>query len=194
MFAFGCRLPTISVVHFLFRTLLQLLLGPRRRRVGVWDVTRTPFHVLPTDLDVNRHMNNGVYFSVLDLARIDFLQRCGLWRDLQRRGWYPVVAAETITFRRSLTLWQRFEVETRLTGYGQRSVYIEQRVVVDGEVWATAHIRGRFLRKSGGVVPMEDLVAVTGPAPDHGRMPEWLSRWGDDTALPSTKSPAPSQW
>jgi acyl-CoA thioesterase FadM len=186
--------PTIAGVHLLFRTLLQLLLGPRRRRVGVWEVTRTPFRVLPTDLDVNRHMNNGVYFSILDLGRVDFLQRSGLWRAIQSRGWYPVVAAETITFRRSLELWQRFHVETRLTGYGQRSVYIEQRVVVDGEVWAQAHIRGRFLKRRGGVVPMEELVEVTGPAPEDGRMPGWLGAWGESTALPSTKASAPSEW
>lgn len=181
-------------MHFFFRTLLQTIRGRFRSPLGVWDVASTPFRVLPTDLDVYKHMNNGVYLSVLDLARIDLMQRCGLWKEFAARGWYPVVVAETISFRRSLELWERFTVETRLLGFDEKAVYVEQRFVVGGEVSARAYIRARFLRRSGGVVPVDELRAVAVEMPDDGRMPEWVLQWGRDSELPSRKDPTPSVW
>jgi acyl-CoA thioesterase FadM len=185
---------TIGRVHFFFRTLLQSIRGRFRSPLGMWEVASTPFRVLPTDLDVLRHMNNGVYLSVLDLGRLDLMQRSGMWRRLQERGWYPVVVAETISFRRSLELWQRFEVETRVLGFDAKAIFVEQRFVVRGEIYARAYIRARFLKRSGGVVGVDELVELAGPAPDDGRMPEWLHGWGVDAQLPPSKAPAPSVW
>ncbi|WP_310795957.1 acyl-CoA thioesterase [Herbiconiux daphne] len=185
---------TIGRVHFFFRTLLQSIRGRFRSPLGMWDVASTPFRVLPTDLDVLRHMNNGVYFSVLDLGRLDLMQRSGMWRLLQQRGWYPVVVAETMSFRRSLELWQRFEVETRVLGFDAKAIFVEQRFVVRGEIFARAYLRARFLKRTGGVVTVEELQELAGPAPDDGRLPEWLLGWGDDSQLPPSKAPAPSVW
>ena len=105
-------------MHMLFRTLLHLLFLSRRRPdLGYRDVARTRFITLPTDLDINRHMNNGVYFSIMDVARFDMLVRNGVWKMMLDKGWYPVVASETITFRKSLGLWDRFTIESRLVGH-----------------------------------------------------------------------------
>jgi acyl-CoA thioesterase FadM len=181
-------------VHLIFRTILQTILGRFRPRLGPWDVASTAFRVLPTDIDLLRHMNNGMYLSILDLGRIALMQRSGMWAALNRRGWYPVVAAETITFRRSLQPWQRFVVESRVLGFDAKAVYIEQRFVVGGEIYARAYIRGRFLKRSGGTVGYDEMVELAGTAPDDGRMPEWLLGWGDDTLLPPSRASAPSVW
>ncbi len=181
-------------MHFFFRTLLKSLRARFRSPLGVWDVGSTPFRVLPTDLDVLRHMNNGVYLSILDIARIDLMQRSGMWSVLRQRGWYPVVVSETISFRRSLELWQRFDVQTRVLGYDAKAMYVEQRFVVGGEIFARAYIRARFLKRSGGIVTVDELLEIAGPAPDDGRMPPWLPAWGVDAQLPPSKAPAPSVW
>jgi acyl-CoA thioesterase FadM len=186
-------------MHMIFRTLLHVLFLARRKPDLAHDeVARTNFITLPTDLDINRHMNNGVYFSIMDVARFDMLVRNGVWRMMRERGWYPVVASETITFRKSLSLWQRFTIESRLVGHDERAVYMEQRFVRPGrdgrpEVYATGFIRARFLRKSGGTVPMSEIVEALGVTAEHG-IPEWLERWGADVALPPTRAEAPSIW
>src|SRR5690554_311774 len=140
-------------MHMIFRTLLLFLRAPRAGKrgpqIGHYDVGRLPMRVLPTDLDLNRHMNNGVYLSVLDLGRFDLLIRNGIWDILNGRGWYPVVVAETITFRKSLKLWQKFVIETRVSGYDDKAVFVDQRIVVNGEIFAQATIRARFLKKRG---------------------------------------------
>lgn len=181
------------MVNLLWRTLLHFL-SSIRAVSGPFEIVTTRFRVLPTDLDVNRHMNNGRYLSISDIGRFDLLRASGLWKELRRRGWYPVVASSTISYRKSLRPWQRFEVESRFLGVDDRNVYLEQRFVVGGEIYARLYVRGRFLKDAGGHVPMEDLLGLLGELPPGVRVPEWLLAWGSDVALPSTKSPAPSEW
>ncbi|CAD5989761.1 thioesterase family protein [Agreia sp. COWG] len=181
-------------MHLFFRTVWYQWRARSRRRVPLFGVVSTPFRVLPTDLDIFKHMNNGVYLSILDLGRLDMLVRSGFWAIFNQRGWYPVVVAETISFRKSLTLWQRFDVQTRVLGFDDKTVYTEQRFTVDGEIYAQAFVRGRFLKRGGGIVPMAELLDAVGPVPDDVTIPSWLHEWGQTTALPSTKAPAPSEW
>ena len=169
----------------------------RSRRASALDATavsRVRLRVLPTDLDVLGHMNNGVYLSIMDLGRMDLLVRTGSWKRLNALGMYPVMANETISFRKSLQPWQRFDLETRIVGIDERAVYCEQRFVVDGEIYAQAMTRGRFLRKGGGVVSIEDLTRLLEVDAAHFPPPEWVKRWAQDVALPSTRAEAPSTW
>ncbi|SKC66669.1 acyl-CoA thioesterase [Plantibacter cousiniae (nom. nud.)] len=183
-------------MHLIFRTIAMFLQSRRRARRGerldTWDVGRIRLRVLPTDLDVLGHMNNGVYLSIFDLGRFDLLIRNGLWDRFKHLGWYPVVSSESITFRKSLQPWQRFTVETRVTGYDDKGVFIEHRVVVGGEIYTQALVRGRFLKRSGGVVALSELIELTGPAPTD--LPAWQAQWARDVALPPTKASAPSDW
>lgn len=186
-------------MNLIWRTLLVLWSARRRyRREGAIDplsVGRIRLRTLPTDLDLARHMNNGRYLSLFDLGRFDLLVRAGLWDLMRDRGWYAVVANSTISYRKSLHLWERFTVESRVIAADSRAVYMEHRAVVDGEVYARTLVRARFLRRAGGVLPMEEFLAALGQ--DAASLPEpeeWMLRWADDVALPSTKAPAPSTW
>lgn len=178
----------------LLRTALLFLRARRGSRLHVHDVARTPFRVLPTDLDVLGHMNNGVYFSIMDLGRMDLMIRAGVWAKLTARGFYPVVTKETISFRKSLQPWQRFTVESRIAGYDDKAVYIEQRFVVAGEIFARAYMCGRFLKKTGGTVAMTELADALDVDMSEVTLPAWLDRWSADMVLPATRADAPSEW
>ncbi|MDU0345087.1 acyl-CoA thioesterase [Microbacterium sp. KSW2-29] len=185
-------------MNVLWRTLLVLFRARRRlRREGPIDpntVARLGIRVLPTDIDLLRHLNNGRYLSLFDLGRWDLLTRTGLLAAMTRQGWYAVVAAETITFRRSLELGQRFELETRLIGHDDRAVYLEHRALVKGEIYARAMIRARILRRTGGTVPHDELFAAVGRPEGLPDIESWVHDWAAGSALPSTKRPAPSVW
>ncbi len=186
--------PYTRDVNKLLRTLWTVLRSKRRPRIAITDVAVLTMRVRPTDLDVQRHMNNGVYLSIADLGRFDLLIRSGFWTQMRRRGWYPVVQSATITYRRSLEPWQRYTLETRMAGLDERCVYLEQRFVVDGEIAARLHIKGRFLQRGGGIVPMAELIGVTGMDPTVHPVADWVVRWGEEAALPSSRQPAPSRW
>lgn len=168
--------------------------APKLPELGLYDVCRSPRRVLLGDLDELRHMNNGVYLTLLDHARQELVVRTGLWARLRAAGMYPVVSAQSIAYRRSLRLGQRYVIESRMLGLDDRAVYIEQRFVVGDEIYARAYIQGRFLYEAGGTVPMEALVAVTGVDPVAHPIPAWLHDWAAANRLPSTRQPARSEW
>lgn len=187
-------------MHMLFRTLWHLLfVGPRGRRLDFGAMSRSRFRVWPTDLDVLNHMNNGKYLSVMDVARFDLMQRTGALALVKQAGWYPVVVNQTITYRKSLNPWQRFWIESRVLGVDDQAVYVEQRFVRPDarrrpEIYARAIVRARFLRRSGGVVGITELLDRVGANPEDFTLPEHILAWGQSTRLPSTRDDATSVW
>lgn len=170
----------------LYLRMLWLWLRSRNApHVGIWDEVTTPFVVLPTDLDALLHMNNGRYLTLMDLGRLELMRRSGLWAELSRRGWYPVVAGQTITYRRSLKLGQRFWLTTRVLGFDERWGYLEQTFRVGDEVYARAHVRSRFLKRSGGSVENGELAELVGGFPEHLEVPRWLEEWTAATGFPT---------
>ena len=179
----------------LLRTLWLLLVSSRRRpKIGILDVAHTPFRVRPTDIDILRHMNNGVYLSMADLGRFDLLIRSGVWDIFNERGWYPVVANQTISYRKSLDLWTKYDLQSKVVGVDERGLFVEQRFVVNGEIYAQMVIRGRFLKRSGGTVSIDELSEATGVDVRALEVAFWIQRWAGEAALPTGREPAPSNW
>jgi len=186
------------LVNVIWRTLLVMWRARRRRRrdgrIAPGDVGRIRVSTLPTDIDVLRHMNNGRYLSLFDLGRWDLLVRTGMADAMKSNGWYAVVSAETVTFRKSLQLWQRFDIESRLLGHDDRAIYLEHRAVVDGEIYARAIIRARMLKRSGGTLSHQELFAAVGRPEGLPDVEAWVHEWATASALPSTRAEAPSHW
>lgn len=164
-------------MNLFFRLLHLLLFSRTRSRVSALDEVATPFRVWPTDLDVNRHMTNGKYLSIMDLGRVDLMLRCGLAGVLRREKIYPVVASQTIRYRRSLAPFARFDVRTRVLGWDDRFIFLQQTFERSGEKVAAAIVKGIFLRKSGGRVPPLELVELLGLTEEDSKMPGWVEQW-----------------
>ncbi|WP_176054427.1 thioesterase family protein [Paraburkholderia caribensis] len=164
-------------MNLLLRLFLTFLLSPRRGHLHVLDTCVTPFRVWPNDLDVLRHMTNGRYFTILDLARVDLMIRSRVWPQIKRQGWYPVVTLETMRFHRSLELWDRYDVATRVIGWDERHVFLEQAFIRDGVQVALGVVRTRFLKRSGGTVPTGELLGLAGVTQTSPALPEWVVQW-----------------
>ncbi|NUP73667.1 MAG: acyl-CoA thioesterase [Sinomonas sp.] len=180
-------------MHLLLRTLLLLITSRRRPALSLWGTSSLPLRVMPTDIDIALHVNNGMYFSLMDLGRFDLMVRAGAWARMRAKGWSPVVNLETITFRKSLTLWQRYTIESRIIGVDERAIYFEQRMVARGEIYARAYIATRLV-SAAGPVANEEIFAEVGRPPAELELPEFLHRWREENALPSTRRPAPHGW
>ncbi|WP_334152266.1 acyl-CoA thioesterase [Microbacterium sp.] len=185
-------------MNVIWRTLLVILRARRRVRRGktldASSVSSIRLTTLPTDIDILRHMNNGRYLSLFDLGRWDLLIRTGLFDAMNERGWYAVVSSETVTFRKSLQLWQRFDVQSRFIGHDDKAVFLEHRAVVDGEIYARVIVRSRMLRRTGGTVSNEELFAAVGKPEGVPEIAPWVHDWAAASALPPVRQPAPSVW
>jgi acyl-CoA thioesterase FadM len=114
----------MNLLFRLIRIVIAALFGPRLDMLAASDLV---LRVWPTDLDLNLHMNNGRYFTVMDLGRIDLMIRTGVVAWMWRRKWTPVVGSETIRFKRALKPFQRYRLKTRVLCWDERWVFLEQR-------------------------------------------------------------------
>lgn len=160
-----------------FRLLWLFLTQSRRSRCSLMGPVDTSFRVLPNDLDALFHVNNGVYLTLMDLGRTDLLLRSDAFSGIRKKGWYPVLAAETIRFKRSLKLWQRFIIRTRVVGWDERSIYLEQQFISKGKLVAKAVVDARFLAKKGGSVPPSELLAFLELDSQSPELEPWVATW-----------------
>lgn len=178
----------------IFRTLLILLKARRRSRLSIFDAAEITLRALPTDVDILRHINNGQYFTLFDLGRYDLMARSGFWQAANAKGWYPVVQSEQITFRKSVNLWKKFQIFSKLVGMDEKCFYIEHRVVIEGEIYVRGLVAGRLLSK-GGPVPNEEILALAAElgheAPEPFEASEELRVWRRTFALPASRKSAP---
>jgi hypothetical protein len=101
----------------------------------------------------------------------------------------------TISYRKALLPWQKFSIETKVIGWDDIAYYMEQRFVRDGEIYARAIMRGRFLKRSWGTLTPKEVMDGSGGWPGEQLvLPEWVSQWAKDCQLPKGKEPAPSNW
>lgn len=129
---------------------------------GLLEASTTVLRVHPGDLDMYLHVNNGSYLQMMDVARSNLIADLGGFSLLKDKGWYPVVAASTMTYKRSLQLFERVEISTRVLGWDARVVYIEQ-VFTHRDVFAArGWVAGRFLGRDGSRVAPADVAALLG--------------------------------
>ena len=147
-----------------FRLVLALLRIRFGRPRAITETGTVRFRVWPTDLDVNAHMNNGRYATLMDLGRVDLMGRAGKLGAIRAARIYPVVTAQHILYRRSLAPFERFRLITRVIGSDERHAYMEQRFVRRrngaDELAARGIVQALFLRDAGGRVPMEEVRAL----------------------------------
>lgn len=158
------------------RLLALLLTAPFRRRASMFDTTSIRMTVWPTDLDLNIHVNNGRYFTMADLGRIDFMLRNGTARIAWNRRARPIVGDAMAKFRKGLQPFQRFTLQTRLLGWKDKWFYIEHRFVRKGRVAGLVVMRGLFLAPDGPVRP-EEFIAPHGLAVQSPALPDWVEAW-----------------
>jgi len=155
----------------------------RRSRVNILGPAVTTLRVYPSDLDLFLHVNNGVYLTFADLGRTDLMLRADVFHPIRKKGWYPVVAAETIQFKRSLKLWQKFHISTRIICWDDRSIFLEQHFTQNEKWVATALIHARFLSKSGDRVSVQELFDAVGFEQSSPAIPQHVQLWIDSVEL-----------
>lgn len=151
----------------LLRFLVLFLTKKTKETIGVSEQSEITMRVLPTDLDFLMHVNNGVYFSYMDFGRMDMIFRNGIFALTQKMGWYGVVASESIKFKRSLKLWDKFTIQTKSIARDDKYFFIEQKIFCKGELMSVGLVKIRFLKKAGGTVSVPEILSHFNNVPDN---------------------------
>ena len=159
-----------------FRLFLMLFRRPWRKPVDALATTVIRLRVWPTDLDLNRHVTNGRYFTLADVGRMDYVLRSGAFRVALRHKAVPIVGDVWGKFRRELRLFERFEIHTRMLGWDEKWSFMEHRFVKDGRVLGVVLMRGLFRAPKGTVAPSE-FVRELGLDEQSPALAPWLQDW-----------------
>lgn len=141
-------------MNLYFRLLWTLLRAWRLPKLVVDEVFEREFRVLPNDIDVNLHMNNGRYLTVADLMTVEFFVRTGFLRVLFEEKWKPFAGGTIMTFRRQLKLGQKYRLRYRWTGCDDHwNYFFVEFLTLDGVICAKGYSKGAMVSKTG-LVPM----------------------------------------
>lgn len=159
-----------------FRVALVVLKSLLGRRVDVLRESVLRLRVWPTDMDLNFHLNDGRYLSLSGLGRVDLFARSGLLRPAMKRGWYPVVGAAMVRYRREIRWLERFTLHSRIVGWDDKWFYFEHRFQIGDTLAAIVYVRG-VLRTKAGPVPSRDVLALLGHSDASPPVPDVIERW-----------------
>ena len=124
-----------------------------KKHIGLLDEVKTPMRVLPNDLDINRHMNNGRYLTVMDFGRFDYIIYTGILRLCIKYKWSPILGSAYIQYKKPLALWQKYNIITKVECWDDKWFVMSQRFESNGNTMAIAYVRGLFRGKSGNIKP-----------------------------------------
>lgn len=167
-------------MNLYLRLLLLLIRLIRKPVMGLLDTSVLQFRVLPNDLDMNAHMNNGRYLSIMDLGRVDIMHRVGLMAHIINNRWSPVVGHLHMRFRRPFKLFQRYQLHSRIISWDEKWVYIEQIFVCNNKVHAIGLVQGLIRGKQGNIPSNQiiDLLGLSQSPPDLTEDIKLLQQFG----------------
>lgn len=149
-------------MNLIIRMLYVIIRSFFCERIEVGNFTSAlSLRVLPNDIDINLHMNNGRYLTICDLNRVDVFARSGLLKAMFKRNWIPVIAEHTMTYKKPLGIFERYDVKLEVTHWDEKYFYMKhifskgERIMSEGTSKGCVYARG-----VGVVKPADALAAV----------------------------------
>jgi acyl-CoA thioesterase FadM len=162
---------------YLYLRVARVLAGTLvKPKLELEDMSELRLRVWPSDIDVYPEMNNGRYWTIMDLGRYDLAARTGLMRLARRKGWLFVVAGGSIRYRRRLPPFSRFVLRTSLVGHDGRWFYFVQEFVRGGKVAAQAVVRAG-LRTEKEIISAETTLEAFERKDWSPPLPDWVGTW-----------------
>lgn len=164
-------------MNLYFRLLWTVLRANFLRPIAMNERLERRFQVLPNDLDMNGHMNNGRYLTLLDLMIIEYFARVGFLKVLLKNGWRPMSGGAVITYRKGLKPFQSYRIRYSHAGSDEFWNFMRfEFVTLDGQVCAAGYMKGAAVSKRG-LVPNRHSYAKMGLEVDDRPLPQAVSHW-----------------
>lgn len=164
-------------MNLYLRLIMALLRSYNSERLHYRAVTESHFRVLPHDLDAFRHMNNGRYLQIMDVARAEWMLRTGVASAIRRQRWSPILGGGVVRYRHSLRLFQKYLVRTRLLGWDKRWFYLEHSFVDQAGRCVAVGVKRAGLRTPHGWAHTGDVVNAVYPGAESPPIPAHVLEW-----------------
>lgn len=138
------------------RLLLGLIKARFRSKIQATETTSFEFHVWITDIDISV-MNHASLLTVMEVGRIDFMVRTDFFKIATKNKWFFPSQALTVQYYRPLKIFQKAELQTKLSYVDEKWIYLEQRVIRNGKDVAGCLVKST-IKKGRETVPTSEII------------------------------------
>lgn len=163
-------------MNLYLRLLMTLLRAWRAPRIRVGETLERTLRVLPNDLDINGHMNNGRYLTVVDLLLAEYFVRTGFAATMLRERWRPMAGGSFVTYRRGLSPLRRYTVRFRLDAADAHWSYMRFEFSCEGRLCAAGYVKGAAVGRDG-LIASERAYAAMGLDQPSRDLPAPVRNW-----------------
>lgn len=163
-------------MNLYLRLLWTLLRAWRHAPLRLGDTLQRQLRVLPNDIDLNGHMNNGRYLTLIDLMLVEYFVRIGFAGVMLRKGWRPMAGGSFISYRRGLRPLQTYTLRFRLDASDHHWNYMRFEFLDGDRVCAAGYMKGAAVGR-GGLVPNAQSYAALGVPPHAADLPAPVRHW-----------------
>jgi acyl-CoA thioesterase FadM len=149
----------------------------RQPRIVPGDTITRTLRVWPNDIDINGHMNNGRYLTVVDLMIIEYFVRTGFAQAMIKFGWRPMSGGSFVTYRKGLRPFQSYTLSFTLDAADDVWNYMRYEFrKLDGTLCAAGYMKGAAVGRKGLVLNAESY-AAGGRVFESKPLPESVAKW-----------------
>ncbi len=164
-------------MNLYFRLILIIVCSFFKPRVDFADKISLNLRILPNDLDINRHLNNGRYLTILDLGSIDLFLRSGVLKRAIFKGFRPMLGGLIITYRRGLSLFERCSLTMQLKAWDERWNYFRFEFrKSNGQLAAAGYFKGALV-STKGLIPNKVADEIFGNKRGACTLPPAVRDW-----------------
>lgn len=169
-------------MNLYLRLIWTWLLARRKTKIQMGDVIEMRLRVWPTDIDVNGHMNNGRYMTIVDLALVEYFTRVGFLPLAVKRGWRPMLGGSLISFRRGLRPFSTYTLRFQMQCFDDRWNYFQFEFKRGEKIMASGFTKGAVVGKQG-IVESHESYGAMGLSTQSPAFPEAIAAWVDADRL-----------
>ncbi|GGE52179.1 acyl-CoA thioesterase [Actibacterium pelagium] len=154
----------------------EILKQRRAQKLGLFDTHVSKHICWPWDIDIWMELNNGRTLTLFDMGRFGLFTRQRMLKAMMDQGWSGTVAGSTVRYRRRIRAFDRFEMRTRILGWDDKFIYIEQGIWRGEDCANHLLLRTAITDKNGlvrtNVVADRLLDGAVSPL-----LPDWVRAW-----------------
>ena len=160
-----------------FRAIIRGIIANRQPKIDFLATTTTRMWIGPFDIDPWLELNNGRTLTLYDLGRIPHFQRTGTTKPILKAGMYLTVAGVSVRYRGRIRPFTTVEMRTRVLGWDDRFVYVEQSLWQNGDCANQMLLRQVIVKPGQGIVDPKEVADLVGVDPESPVLPEWVINW-----------------
>ena len=158
------------------RAAYVMMKGRSQPPMGLYDTHVSHHRAWPWDTDMFGELNNGRILTLFELGRWQSTVRLGLIRPFLRGGLTLAVAGASVRYRNRVPIFQRFRMQTRILGYGERFFYVDQ-TMWQGDTCMNQVLLRAAIRDRSGTVPPKDFLTRMSMTTEQPGLPDWVKAW-----------------